>query len=88
MCVREHAALGLASCTVHVVGNNLDRFEPVMSVVLHAQAGMCVFVWVCENHEHLLLSRGSLISVHAGTSPARSHPQLLYLTKGWRNHFH
>lgn len=49
---------------------------------------MCVSVWACKNHEHLPLSRGSLISVHAGTSPARSHPQLLYLMKGWGNHFH
>lgn len=27
MCARVHAALSLASCTVHLVGNNLDHFK-------------------------------------------------------------
>lgn len=39
------------------------------------------------DHEHLWLSRGALISVHASAFPARSHPQLLYLKRGGGNHF-
>lgn len=43
----------------------------------------CICVWGgMWNHEHLRLSRGAPFSVHASASPARSHPQLLYLRKG------